>query len=355
MIIETTVEDLGRGGLRLRQLKDGFRFGTDSVLLAWFAASMVRRRKQPGAGASSGAGDGAGSGAGEGAGASSGAGMYTGASSEAKGVGASSGAGSETKAEYTGGKSKPVRLLELGSGCGGAALLTLARTDEAALLTLARTEGAALLTLARTEGADLHACAGTGGAHIDCVEIMERPFTVLENNIRDNGLENRMRAFRADIRQLPDEVRRNQYDVVFMNPPFFKRSQGQAVPEGKKERLAGRFEENGGLEDFVRTASARLVPSAGFAVMVMKCERMAETMELYLRHGLKPVRLMTVHDEANKNASMFLIAGLKTSAEAELKVLPPLIMHRRDENGGIIDTEKLTEIYNKEHTDCFIL
>ena len=88
--------------------------------------------------------------------------------------------------------------------------------------------------------------------------------------------------------------------------------------------------------------------------MVMKCERMAETMELYLRHGLKPVRLMTVHDEANKNASMFLIAGLKTSAEAELKVLPPLIMHRRDENGGIIDTEKLTEIYNKEHTDCFI-
>ena len=337
MIIETTVEDLGRGGLRLRQLKDGFRFGTDSVLLAWFAASMVRRRKQPGAGANSGAGEGSGSEA-------------KGAGSEAKGAGA----GSETKAEYIGGKSRPVRLLELGSGCGGAALLTLARTDEAALLTLARTEGAALLTLARTEGADLHACAGTGGAHIDCVEIMERPFTVLENNIRDNRLENRMRAFRADIRQLPDEVRRNQYDVVFMNPPFFKRSQGQAVPEGKKERLAGRFEENGGLEDFVRTASARLVPSAGFAVMVMKCERMAETMELYLRHGLKPVRLMTVHDEANKNASMFLIAGLKTSAEAELKVLPPLIMHRRDENGGIIDTEKLTEIYNKEHTDCFI-
>lgn len=337
LIIETTVEDLGRGGLRLRQLKDGFRFGTDSVLLAWFAASMVRRRKQPGAGASSGAGDGDGAGASSGAGET--AGMYTGAGSEAKGEGA----GLETKAEYTGGKSRPVRLLELGSGCGGAALLTLARTDEAALM-----------TLARTEGADLHACAGTGGTHIDCVEIMERPFTVLEKNIRDNGLESRMRAFRADIRQLPDEVRRNQYDVVFMNPPFFKRSQGQAVPEGKKERLAGRFEENGRLEDFVRTASARLVPSAGFAVMVMKCERMAETMELYLRHGLKPVRLMTVHDEANKNASMFLIAGLKTSAEAELKVLPPLIMHRRDENGGIIDTEKLTEIYNKEHTDCFI-
>ncbi len=337
MIIETTVEDLGRGGLRLRQLKDGFRFGTDSVLLAWFAASMVRRRKQPGACAISGAGDGAcaSSGAGEAAG------MYT-------------GAGSETKAEYPGGKSRPVRLLELGSGCGGAALLTLARTDEAALMTLARTDEAALMTMARTDEADLHTCAGTGGARIDCVEIMERPFTVLENNIRDNGLENRMRAFRADIRQLPDEVRRNQYDVVFMNPPFFKRSQGQAVPEGKKERLAGRFEENGGLEDFVRTASARLVPSAGFAVMVMKCERMAETMELYLRHGLKPVRLMTVHDEANKNASMFLIAGLKTSAEAELKVLPPLIMHRRDENGGIIDTEKLTEIYNKEHADCFI-
>ena len=35
---DLTTEDLGRKGFTLLQLKNGFRFGTDSVLLAWFAA-----------------------------------------------------------------------------------------------------------------------------------------------------------------------------------------------------------------------------------------------------------------------------------------------------------------------------
>ena len=39
------VEDLGRNGCRIIQKKDGFRFGTDAVLLSWFAA----KRLKPGA------------------------------------------------------------------------------------------------------------------------------------------------------------------------------------------------------------------------------------------------------------------------------------------------------------------
>ncbi len=42
---DETIEDLGRCGYRLIQTKDGFRFGEDTVLLAHFAATMIRRRK----------------------------------------------------------------------------------------------------------------------------------------------------------------------------------------------------------------------------------------------------------------------------------------------------------------------
>ena len=37
-----TLEQLGRKGFKMYQLKDGFRFGTDTVLLAWFTASFVK-------------------------------------------------------------------------------------------------------------------------------------------------------------------------------------------------------------------------------------------------------------------------------------------------------------------------
>lgn len=38
-----TIDDLDRNDFKLLQLKDGFRFGTDMTLLAWFTASFVRR------------------------------------------------------------------------------------------------------------------------------------------------------------------------------------------------------------------------------------------------------------------------------------------------------------------------
>ena len=43
IIDKCTLEDLERSGLKMYQLKEGFRFGTDSALLAWFASSFVRK------------------------------------------------------------------------------------------------------------------------------------------------------------------------------------------------------------------------------------------------------------------------------------------------------------------------
>ena len=67
-----TLEDLGRKGYRMYQLKDGFRFGTDTVLLAWFTASFVKG-------------------------------------------------------------SAPVKMLELGANCGAATLLVSARRDNVSI------------------------------------------------------------------------------------------------------------------------------------------------------------------------------------------------------------------------------
>jgi len=41
-----TIEDLGRKGYRLIQKKSGFRYGEDTVLLAYFAAQMAARKRR---------------------------------------------------------------------------------------------------------------------------------------------------------------------------------------------------------------------------------------------------------------------------------------------------------------------
>ena len=258
---DLTLEDIGRRGFKMYQQKDGFRFGTDSVLLAWFAACFVRQ-------------------------------------------------------------GKPATALELGSGCGGAALCLAARNEDIS---------------------------------IDAVEIMEKPAGILEENIKLNGISDRMKSFNCDIRDLPPEIRAKQYDIVFMNPPFFNRGSGPAArKDGGGERLAGRFEENGSVEDFIYVAASRVRQSAGYIIMVMHGDRLADMIKTFDKYRIKPVRLMAVHPFEDRNASMFLLAGKKGASGNDMKILPPLILNRRDMNGEPVMSGELKRIYEEEHRDCFI-
>ncbi|MBR5944390.1 MAG: methyltransferase, partial [Lachnospiraceae bacterium] len=167
-------EDLGRGGLLFLQHKDCYKLDTASVLLAWFAASFVR-------------------------------------------------------------KGKPCEMLELGSGTGGVALLASARSKN---------------------------------AHIDGVELVELAYKVFCENIKLNGLEDRITAYNCDLRELPPEIKNKAYDVVFMNPPFYDGTKGSVTDvDAKSEHEAlARFSEQGVLEDFIRVQSLRTRTSGGYAV-----------------------------------------------------------------------------------------
>lgn len=255
-----SAEDLGRAGFVCLQQKNGFRFGTDSVLLAWFAASLVRSNK--------------------------------------------------------------ATALELGSNCGACSLCFLARRPKATT---------------------------------DCVELMPSAYELLcENRVR-NKLEDRLNPILADIRQLPSEIRNKHYDVVFFNPPFFNRETGITTSKEKAtEVFNARFEENGSLEDFCSVASSRVYPSRGYAVMVMKGNRLNDALSAFSKSKLIPTKLLTIHSFNDKNACMFLLAGKRDAKNTQLEILPPLILNERAEDSSVNTTKRLLRIYEEEHTDCFI-
>ena len=214
---------------------------------------------------------------------------------------------------------KPCEMLELGSGTGGVSVLTSARSKN---------------------------------AHIDAVELVELAYKVFLENIRINSLEDRINAYNCDIRDLPPEIKNKAYDVVFMNPPFYDGTKGSVTDTSvKSEHVSkARFSEQGGLEEFIRVQSLRTRTSGGYAVMCISPDRVPECFSLYERYKLTPVRLLTVHAGADKNAFLALIAGKKGAPNAEFKALPPLIIN--EENGGL--TKRTVHIYEEEHTDCFI-
>lgn len=242
------IEDLGRNGFKLIQPENCFKLDAAGILLAWFAVSFSR-------------------------------------------------------------KGKSCKMLELGSGTGGCAMLAAARKPDAT---------------------------------IDCVEVMKEPYDALVYNIGINKVEDRIKAYNCDVRELPRELKDSLYDVVFMNPPFYQT--GKSVASDKENELTARFDDKGTLEDFISCASARTRMSSGYTVMCMAPSRLPECMELFARYKLAPSRLISVHASDGKDAFLFLLAGKKGSPNTEFKVLPPLFL----------DSERVFQIYTEEHTDCFI-
>ena len=108
-------------------------------------------------------------------------------------------------------------MLELGSGTGGVSLLVSARSKK---------------------------------AHIDGVELVELAYKVFCENIKLNGLEERIAAYNCDLRELPAEIKNKAYDVVFMNPPFYDGTKGSVTDTSVKSlhESTARFSLQGGLE-----------------------------------------------------------------------------------------------------------
>lgn len=266
-----TLEDLGRAGLKMYQLKDGFRFGMDSVLLSWFSASFVRGNN-------------------------------------------SSNSGKVT--------ARPVRALELGAGCGACSLLLSGRKSN---------------------------------VKVDAVELMSTSAEVLKENIKLNHLSDRMRVYCNDIRELPDAVRNIQYDIVLFNPPFFNKNNGPKTTQAKTiERLNGRFEENGDLDDFVRIAASRVLPTSGYVCMIMKGDRLNDCLRSFEKYKITPTTLLAIHPFEDKSATSILLCGKRGVKTNELNILPPLILNERDSEGNIVMTKRAKDIYDADHTDCFI-
>ena len=83
---------------------------------------------------------------------------------------------------------KNARVLDLGSGCGTLGLLL---------------------------------CASDPGCSVTGAELSELSHAAALENIRRNGLENRLFSIHADLRQLPQGFRAGEFHAVVSNPPYF--------------------------------------------------------------------------------------------------------------------------------------
>ena len=158
------------------------------------------------------------------------------------------------------------RVLDLGSGCGTLGLL-LCDKDAS--------------------------CMVTG------VEFSETAHNAARENIRRNGIENRMRSILLDLRELPPEFA-GQFDICISNPPYFS-----GGPASKHNPLARR--------DDCCTPAALLRSAAGALkfggdfYLVHKPEKLAQLIVCGAQTGLEAKELTFVRHKEDGPICLILL------------------------------------------------
>ena len=185
-------------------------------------------------------------------------------------------------------------------------------------------------------------CKKTKLKEIIGVEIQDNVAEMAERSIKLNGLENKFKIFKVNIKELFEKkmLEKNKYDVVVMNPPYKEAGTGKTNEnEGK---LIARHEVNATLLDFIKTAS-ELLKDRGELYIVHKPERTVDIMQKMRENKIEPKEIKIVYPYKNAGASIILIKGVK-GGKKFLKIDEPLYIYK--ENGEY--TEQIKEIYNQD-------
>ena len=236
------IDDTGFGGIRVIQNK-GSGYGVDAVLLAAFAAGETG----------------------------------------AKGLAKCS--------------AVPLRIADLGTGCGVAAFILYHKL---------------------------------GGAVMTGYDISSNAIERAQKACEMNGLSADVDFICTDINDIEGSA---VFDAVITNPPYFRRTPDEPGAADPDERYVSRHETTADIAAFT-AVSAGMLKEGGHLYMVHRPDRLADIFSGMRDAGIEPKEMQFVIPKEGKAANIVLIHGIK-GAGSELRMLPQIAVHTTD--GGYTD------------------
>lgn len=153
--------------------------------------------------------------------------------------------------------------------------------------------------------------------------FLENCRRTLQNNPQVKGVT----FLDQDLRLNPPEELMGSFDLVLSNPPFLKKGQGR-LPENPA-KLAVNFETDTSLQDFM-TFAFKLLRPGGLFGLIMRWDRLQETLTLAGELALGPRSLRFVHSSSKSPARAFILFMSRGNYSGTLTIEKPLLVHRDD-------------------------
>ncbi len=175
------------------------------------------------------------------------------------------------------------------------------------------------------------------------LEIQERIYDMAVRNVELNNMEDQITIVQGDLRELPEELAKQRFDVVTCNPPYFPTDEGKKKINENAHLAYARHEILCDLDDVLKACSL-LVRSKGKVAIVHRPARMADLMTIGRKYRLEPKKIQLVHPKKGRDANIVLVEYAK-DGNPDLHVLPPIYIHDED---GHYTTEVARILYGEE-------
>ncbi|MBQ4137654.1 MAG: methyltransferase [Clostridia bacterium] len=189
-----------------------------------------------------------------------------------------------------------------------------------------------LLSASKGKYAKIHAC-----------ELQKDYSDLIEKNVIENGLTDKIIAHNCDICSLTPDYFDDNIGVVFTNPPYMKVDSGKSNEFDIKN--IARHETCGSIYDFCSAAS-RTLKHGGYFYCVYRPDRLCDLIDALRINNLEPKRMTFVHARVELSPCLVLVEA-KKGAGASVSITKPLIMYNADQSY----TEDLNFIYENGEFD----
>ncbi|MGO2952437.1 MAG: GIY-YIG nuclease family protein [Lactobacillus sp.] len=161
-------------------------------------------------------------------------------------------------------------------------------------------------------------------ASYDAVEIQSSVADQAQRSINLNHLENRITLHIKDAKQATTFLRKDSYDEVVVNPPYFKAPAGHQVNPDRKKAIA-RHEILINLAE-IMSISSQLLKMKGKLFMVHRPERLAEICQLAAQNDLSVKWVQPFVAHRGEHANLIIVQLVKHTGSDGLVLADTIAM-----------------------------
>jgi len=148
-------------------------------------------------------------------------------------------------------------------------------------------------------------------AKIDAFEIQKHIYKLAVKSINYNNLENQIKIYNSDIKEIDNYINLKKYDIITCNPPYFKIDNIGFLNEDEKLAIA-RHEIKTNLEEIFMIASSHLDDKGEF-YMVHRVNRLDEIIILANKYKLNVKNIELIQTKEDSKPYIVLVRCIKNS------------------------------------------